>query len=111
PISAAGCARSGFAAANAARRTVSSSTVGVSLPPLLADPSVAPGAPGFAPPLGAGTCTFLIQQGGPVTTGYKFNMIVRPVPEAGSSLCLLGMGSLAILALRRRLGYLDRRSR
>jgi len=79
----------------------------------MADPSFAPGTTGFTPPLGAGTYTFLIQQGDPSTTGYRFNMTVRPVqvPEPGSSLCLLGMGGLAILALRRRLGQLDRRIR
>ena len=88
-----------------------SSTVGVNLLPLMANPSFAPGTTGFTPPLTAGTYTFLIQQGNPVNTGYQFNMVVRPVPEPGSSLCLLGMGGLAILALRRRLGYLDRRIR
>jgi PEP-CTERM motif len=87
------------------------STVGVDLLPLMADPSFAPGTTGFTPPLAAGTYTFLIQQGDPVTTGYQFDMTVRSVPEPGSSLCLLGMGGLAILALRRRLGYLDRRIR
>jgi hypothetical protein len=87
------------------------STVGVNLLPLMADPSFAPGTTGFTPPLAAGTYTFLIQQGNPVTTGYRFNMTVRSVPEPGSSLCLLGMGSLAIFALRRRLGHADRRIR
>jgi hypothetical protein len=46
----------------------------------------------------------LIQQGDPTTTGYQFDMTVRSVPEPGSSLCLLGIGGLTILALRRRLG-------
>jgi len=110
-ISYAGYAHFGFAATNPDGNPVSSSTVGVNLLPLMADPSFAPGASGFTPPLAAGTYTFLIQQGDPVTTGYRFNMTVRPVPEAGSSLCLLGMGGLATLALRRRLGYLDRRGR
>jgi hypothetical protein len=87
------------------------STVGVNLLPLMANSSFAPGTTGFTPPLAAGTYTFLIQQGDPVTTGYRFNMVVRSVPESGSSVCLLGMGGLAILALRRRLGYLDRRIR
>jgi PEP-CTERM motif len=87
------------------------STVGVDLLPLMANPTFAPGATGFTPPLTAGTYTFLIQQGNPVTTSYQFDMTVRSVPEPGSSLCLLGMGGLAILALRRRLGYLDRRIR
>ena len=103
-ISYAGYAHFGFAATNPDGNPVSSSTVGVNLLPLMADPSFAPGASGFTPPLAAGTYTFLIQQGDPATTGYRFNMTVRPVPEAGSSLCLLGMGGLAILALRRRLG-------
>ena len=87
------------------------STVGVDLLPLMADPSFAPDTTGFTPPLAAGTYTFLIQQGDPETTSYQFDMTVRSVPEPGSSLCLLGMGGLAILALRRRLGYLDRRIR
>ena len=88
-----------------------SSTVGVNLLPLMANPSFSVGATGFTRPLAAGTYTFLIQQGNPVTTSYQFDMNVRSVPETGSSLCLLGMGGLAILALRRRLGYLDRRIR
>ena len=89
------------------------STVGVNLLPLMANSSFAPGTAGFTPPLGAGTYTFLIQQGDPSTTGYRFNMTVRPVqvPEPGSSLCLLAMGTVTALALRRRLGYLDRRIR
>jgi hypothetical protein len=107
----AGYAHFGFAATNP-DGTPPSSTVGVDLLPLMADPSFAPGTTGFTPPLGAGTYTFLIQQGDPVTTGYRFNMTVRSaVPEAGSSLTLLGMGSLAALALRRRFGYLERRIR
>jgi hypothetical protein len=89
----------------------SGSTVGVDLLPLMANPSFAPGATGFTPPLAAGTYTFLIQQGDTATTSYQFDMNVRSVPEPGSSLCLLGVGGLAILALRRRLGYLDRRIR
>ena len=80
------------------------STVGVNLLPRMANPSFAPGAIGFARPLGAGTYTFLIQQGDPTTTGYQFDMNVRAVPEPGSSLYLLGMGALAIFALQRRLG-------
>jgi hypothetical protein len=88
-----------------------SSTVGVDLLPLMANPSFAPDATGFTPPLAAGTYTFLIQQGNPVTTGYRFDMTVRSVPDPGSSLCLLGLGGLATLALRWRLSYLDRRTR
>ncbi len=90
-----------------------SSTVGVDLLPLMANPSFSVGATGFTRPLAAGTYTFLIQQGDPATTSYQFDMTVRSVsvPEPGSSLCLLGMGGLATLALRRRLGYLDRRIR
>jgi len=109
----AGYAHFGTAAQNPDGNPTSSSTVGVNLLPLMADPSFAPGTTGFTPPLGAGTYTFLIQQGDPSTTGYRFNMNLRAVsvPEPGSSLCLLGMGGLAILALRRRLGYLDRRIR
>ena len=107
----AGYAHFGTEANNPDGNPVSSSTVGVNLLPLMADPSFAPGATGFTPPLAAGTYTFLIQQGNPVTTGYQFDMTVRSVPEPGSSLCLFGMGGLAILAVRRRLGYLDRRIR
>ena len=91
--------------------TPPSSTVGVDLLPLMADPSFAPGAIGFTPPLGAGTYTFLIQQGNDVTTGYQFDMTLRAVPEPGSSLCLLGIGVLVTFALRRRLCYSDRRIR
>jgi len=106
PLSYAGYAHFGTAAQNPDGNPTSSSTVGVNLLPLMADPSFAPGTTGFTPPLGAGTYTFLIQQGDPSTTGYRFNMNVRSVqvPEPGSSFCLLGMGGLAILALRRRLG-------
>jgi hypothetical protein len=109
----AGYAHFGTAANNPDGNPVSSSTVGVNLLPLMADPNFAPGTTGFTPPLAAGTYTFLIQQGNPFTTGYRFDMNVRSVsvPEPGSSLCLLGMGGLATLALRRRLGYLDRRIR
>ena len=90
-----------------------SSTVGVNLLPLMANPSFSVGATGFTRPLAAGTYTFLIQQGDPATTSYQFDMTVRSVsvPEPGFSLCLLGVGGLATLALRRRLGYLDRRIR
>src|SRR5438094_10186117 len=107
----AGYAHFGTAANNPDGNPVSSSTVGVNLLPLMADPSFAPGTTGFTPPLASGPYTFLTQQRNPVTTGYQFDMNVRAVPEPGSSLCLLGMGGLAILALRRRLGYLDRRIR
>ena len=106
----AGYAHFGFAATNP-DGTPPSTTVGVDLLPLMANPIFAPGTTGFTPPLAAGTYTFLIQQGNPVTTSYQFDMNVRSVPEPGSSLCLLGVGGLAILALRRRLGYLDRRIR
>ena len=91
--------------------TPPASTVGLNLLPLMADPNFAPGTTGFSPPLGAGTYTFLIQQGDPETTKYRFNMNLRSVPESGSSLCLLAVGGLATLALRRRLGYLDHRVR
>ena len=107
----AGYAHFGTGAQNPDGSLPPSSTVGVDLLPLMADPSFAPGTSGFTPPLGPGTYTFLIQQGDPFTTGYQFDMNLRSVPEPGSSLCLLGMGGLATLALRRRLGYLDRRIR
>ena len=106
PANYAGYAHFGNHAQNPDGSPTSSSTVGVNLLPLMADPSFAPNTTGFTPPLGAGTYTFLIQQGDPNPTGYRFNMNVRSVqtPETGSSLCLLGIGGLAILALRRRLG-------
>ena len=107
----AGYAHFGTAAQNPDGNPTSSSTVGVNLLPLMADPTFAPGTTGFTPPLGAGTYTFLIQQGDPTTTNYQFDMNVRSVPEPGSSFYLLGMGTLAVLALRRRLGYLDQRIR
>ena len=106
----AGYAHFGTAATNP-DGTPPSSTVGVNLLPLMANPAFAPGSTGFTPPLGAGTYTFLIQQGDPATTDYRFNMSVRSVPEAGSSMCLLGIGVLATLALRRRLGLVDQRLR
>src|SRR6184192_2723632 len=74
----AGYAHFGTAAQNPDGNPTSSSTVGVNLLPLMADPSFAPGTTGFTPPLGAGTYTFLIQQGDPNPTGYRFNMAVRP---------------------------------
>ena len=107
----AGYAHFGNHAQNPDGSPTSSSTVGVNLLPLMADPSFAPNTAGFTPPLGAGTYTFLIQQGNPVTTSYQFDMTVRSVPEPGSSLCLLVLGGLAIFALQQRLGYLDRRIR
>ena len=106
PGSYAGYAHFGTAAQNPDGNPTSSSTVGVNLLPLMGDSSFAPGTTGFTVPLAAGTYTFLIQQGDPTTTHYQFNMTVRPVaaPEPGSSLCLLAIGSLTTLALRRRLG-------
>jgi VPDSG-CTERM motif len=85
--------------------TPPASTVGVNLLPLMANPNFAPGASGFTPPLGSGTYTFLIQQGDPSLTHYRFNMNLTPVnvPDAGSSLCLLSIGALGIMALRRRI--------
>jgi hypothetical protein len=105
PGSYTGYAHFGTAAQNPDGNPTTSSTVGVNLLPLMADPNFAPGTTNPTFPLGAGTYTFLIQQGDPTTTHYQFNMTVRPVaaPEPGSSLCLLAIGSLATLALRRRL--------
>ena len=110
PGSYTGYAHFGTAAQNPDGNPTTSSTVGVNLLPLMADPNFAPGTTNPTFPLAAGTYTFLIQQGDPTTTHYRFNMTVRPVaaPETGSSLCLLAIGSLATLALRRRLGPLDR---
>src|SRR5439155_5158999 len=73
-ISYAGYAHFGTEATNPNDNPTPSSTVGVNLLPLMADPSFAPGTTGFTPPLAAGTYTFLIQQGDPSTTGYRFNM-------------------------------------
>ena len=106
PANYTGYAHFGTAAQNPDGNPTTSSTVGVNLLPLMADPNFAPGTTNPTFPLGAGTYTFLIQQGDPTITHYQFNMTVRPVaaPEPGSSLCLLAIGSLATLALRRRLG-------
>ncbi len=101
----AGYAHFGPLAQNPDGNPVRQSTVGVNLLPLMADPSFAPGTTGFTPPLGAGTYTFLIQQGDPNITGYQFNMVLRragDLPDPGSTLGLLAIGSSAILALRRR---------
>lgn len=73
----AGYAHYGTAASNPDGNPVPASTVGVDLLPLMANPSFAPGATGFTPPLPAGIYTFLIQQGDPVTTGYEFDITVR----------------------------------
>jgi hypothetical protein len=100
----AGYAHFGTEATNPDNNPNPASTVGVNLLPLMADPTFAPGTTGFTPPLGPGTYTFLIQQGDPSTTGYRFNMtLARAVPETGSSLCLLAIGGFAILVLRRRI--------
>jgi hypothetical protein len=56
----------------------------------------AAGATGFTPPLGPGTYTFLIQQSGS-TVSYEFDMTVVPEP---TSLCLIGLGGLLLLARR-----------
>jgi hypothetical protein len=101
-----GYAHFGTAANNPDSNPTTSSTVGVNLLPLMADPSFAPGTTNPTFPLPAGTYTFLIQQGDPTLTHYQFNMTVRPVaaPDPGSSLCLLTIGSFVLLALRRQLG-------
>jgi hypothetical protein len=98
-----GYAHFGTAAQNPDMNPTTATTVGVNLLPLMADPSFAPGTTNPTFPLAAGTYTFLIQQGDPNITGYRFDINVRSVPEPGSSLCLLGLGALATLALRRRL--------
>jgi hypothetical protein len=100
----AGYAHFGNAANNPDNNPVAKSTVGVNLLPLMANPNFAPGTTGFTPPLKAGTYTFLIQQGDPSLTAYEFDINVRSAaPETGSTLCLLGIASFALLALRRRL--------
>jgi len=101
-----GYAHFGTAAQNPDGNPTTSSTVGVNLLPLMADPNFAPGTTNPTFPLPAGTYTFLIQQGDPTLTHYQFNMTLRPVaaPDPGSSFCLLTIGSLATLVLRRRLG-------
>jgi hypothetical protein len=81
--------------------------VGQNLLPIMADPTQDPGAIGFAPPLGPGTYTFLIQQLG-AATNYQFTYTVSAVPEPGS-LLLSGMAGLA--AISRWLRNLGRRAR
>src|SRR5205814_6155856 len=73
PLSYAGYAHFGFAATNP-DGSPPSTTVGVDLLPLMANPIFAPGTTGFTPPLAAGTYTFLIQQGNAVNTAYQFDM-------------------------------------
>jgi hypothetical protein len=90
----AGYAHFGTAATNGA--LPATNLVGQDLLPIMANPSLAPGATGFALPLGAGTYTFLIQQlGGP--TNYQFDFGVTQVPtpsvlSAGGLSALLGLG-------------------
>jgi hypothetical protein len=95
----AGYAHFGTGATNPSTPT---STVGVDLLPLMANPSVAAGATGFTPPLIAGTYTFLIQQLG-ASTNYEFDINVSAVPEPGS-LSLLGLGGLGFGFCVRRFG-------
>jgi hypothetical protein len=71
--------------------------VGDDLLPLMANPSLSPGATGFTPPVPAGSYTFLIQQLG-ATTNYQFDFDVAAVPEPSS----LGLIALAPLIMRRR---------
>jgi hypothetical protein len=73
--------------------------VGQDLLPLMANPTIAAGATGFTPPLGAGTYTFLIQQLG-ASTAYQFDYNVAKVPEP-ATFVLLGIGAAAILAFLR----------
>ncbi|HEV3416857.1 MAG TPA: PEP-CTERM sorting domain-containing protein [Pirellulales bacterium] len=79
-------------------------TVGVDLfsakymPNNNASGGTAAGSTGFTPPLGPGTYTFLIQQDG-TNISYQFTMNVVPEP---STICLAGMGALALLATARR---------
>ena len=81
--------------------SIPTSTVGVDLLPLMANPSVAQGASGFTPPLAAGTYTFLIQQLGSATN-YEFDATVSAAVPEPASLWLFAVGSVGLLALRRR---------
>jgi hypothetical protein len=99
----AGYAHYGTEANNPDGSPHTASTVGVNLLRRMTNSNFDPGTTGFTFPLPAGTYTFLIQQGDPSVTGYQFDMTVRAVPEPGSSLCLLAIGTFATLLLRRRL--------
>lgn len=72
--------------------------IGQDLLAIMANPSLDPGAQGFAPPLGAGTYTLLIQQLG-ATTSYQFDFGVTAVPCPAAA----ALGALAgALGLKRR---------
>ena len=75
--------------------------VGVDILPIMGNTNLAAGSQGFIPPLASGNYTFLIQQTGGSPTSYEFDYVATVVPEP-STLLLLGFGSMALFAGRRR---------
>lgn len=74
--------------------------IGTDILPLMGNTTLAQGAGGFTPPLGAGTYTFLIQQLG-ANTSYQFDYNVAQAPEPTTvSLWAIGVMGLAAVALR-----------
>ncbi|MCH2170445.1 PEP-CTERM sorting domain-containing protein [Myxococcota bacterium] len=59
-----------------------------------------PGSQGFSGPLGEGTYSFWVRQGGPDAADWDLNFVVTPEPGAG---LLLGAGLIGF-AMRRRRG-------
>lgn len=66
--------------------------IGADMLPLMGNTTLAAGAAGFTPPLGAGTYTLLIQQLG-AATEYTFTFTLTPTPGAAAALGLAGLAS------------------
>jgi hypothetical protein len=93
-----GYAHFGTAAHNGSLPTAN--LVGVDILPIMGNPSAAPGSPGFPPPLGSGSYSFLIQQLGSAT-GYQFDYGVTPVPEVRSQAIVAILCGVCVLLKRR----------